>query len=273
MNWRLDDIAWDSFDPSKVTPDLVRIAKAACLVEHNGAAYGAYLRDVFRDDASFCAVAKVWADEEVKHGQALRRWAERADPAFDFDDAFARFTARIKLPEAPEASVRGSRARELIARCVVEVGTSTYYSALRDSTEEPAFRDVCAHIAADEFRHFRLFYDHMRRYRARERPNLLTRLRVAVGRLIEAEDDELAYAYYCANGFTVPYRRRDVGREYARQAFSRYRPEHVELGAKMVLKAVGLRPHSWYGRMIGRILVWITGLQDVQARTSVRAAA
>jgi rubrerythrin len=260
MTWTLDDIAWDRFEAARVTPDLLRIAKAACLVEHNGSDYGTYLCSVFKGDSDFCDAAKVWAEEEVKHGQALRRWVEMVDPMFNFDDAFARFRAKIMLPLEADASVRGSLCRELIARCVVEVGTSSYYSALRDSADEPVFQEICRRIAGDEFRHYKLFYDHMRRYRAAERPTLLARLRTVVGRLLEAEDDELAYAYYCANGFTVPYRRSAFRRAYANHAFARYRPEHVELGANMVLKAVGLRPQSWYGRAIGRVLAWIAGL-------------
>ncbi|MGH6719437.1 MAG: ferritin-like domain-containing protein [Alphaproteobacteria bacterium] len=260
MSWHLDDIAWDAFEPMKVAPDLVRIAKAACLVEHNGGAYGAYLCSVFHDDPVFSAAARVWAEEEVKHGEALRRWVELADPAFDFDDAFGRFTAKIKLPLDAKRSVRGSRCGELIARCVVEVATSSYYSALKDSADEPVLREVCSRIARDEFRHYRLFYDTMKRYRASERPGLLRRLWIVLRRLDEAEDDELAYAFHCGNAIAGPYRRLTCKKAHARLAFARYRPRHVELGAAMVLKAVGLKPRSWYGRLIGNALSRIVGL-------------
>lgn len=254
MSWSLDDIDWSRFDRTKVRPELIRIAKAACLVEHNGGAYGAYLCSVFHDDPAFCEAAKTWAREENQHGEALRRWVEMADPAFDFEDAFARFTAKIKLPLDADRSVRGSRTAELISRCIVEVGTSSYYSALHDGTEEPVFRDVCLHIAGDEFRHYKLFYDHMKRYRDRERPFLLQRLWVAFSRMHEVDDDELAYAYYCGNGFTEPYRRRRFMRAYKTTAFAYYRAAHIERGALMVLKAAGLKPQSWYGRVLTRAL-------------------
>jgi rubrerythrin len=270
MNWALQEIAWERFDPSKVRPEVVSIAKAACLVEHNGRDYGAYLCRVFRNDPDFCAAALEWAEEEVKHGEALRRWVELADPAFDFDRAFARFTAKIKLPEKASRSVRGSLAGELIARCVVEVGTSSYYSALRDSIDEPVFREICKRIAGDEFRHYRLFYENMKRYREAERPTLARRLWVAASRIFEAEDDELAYAFYCGNDVAGPYRRSTYKKAHARLAFSHYRPQHLELGAAMVLKAVGLRPRSWYGRMIGNLLSRVAGLRSAVA---ARAAA
>ena len=53
--------------------------------------------------------------------------------------------------------MRGSRAGELLARCVVESGTCSYYAALRDATREPVLRQICHHIAQDEARHYRLF--------------------------------------------------------------------------------------------------------------------
>ena len=118
-----------------------------------------------------------------------------ADPGWDFEAAFARYRAGYKLPLDVDASVRGSRTGELIARCMVETGTSSYYTALADATDEPVLRQVCKLIAADEYRHFKLFYDHMRRYLVREDLGLLTRLRIAAGRITESEDDELAYAF------------------------------------------------------------------------------
>ncbi|MSP81865.1 MAG: ferritin-like domain-containing protein [Alphaproteobacteria bacterium] len=265
MGWALQDIPWERFDPTCVRPELVSIAKAACLVEHNGGDYGAYLRSVFHDDPQFCAVAQVWSEEETKHGEALRRWSEMADPTFDFATAFRRFRERIRLPVDADRSVRGSRCSELIARCVVEVGTSSYYSALRDSAEEPVFREICRRIASDEFRHYKMFYDTLRRYREHERPVLLRRLWVAVQRLIEAEDDELAYAFYCANAVTQPYRRSTYKKAHGRLAFAHYRPRHVELGVAMMLKAIGIKPQSWYGRLIGNSLSRIIGLRDAMA--------
>src|SRR5882672_2525392 len=90
-SWTLDEIAWDQFDRAKLDPELVRIVKAASLVEHNGAAYAHHLCRVFADEPDFQQAAGRWGEEEVQHGVALARWAMLADPAFDFAAAFARF--------------------------------------------------------------------------------------------------------------------------------------------------------------------------------------
>ena len=128
---------------------------------------------------------------------------------------------------------------------MVETGTSSYYTALADATKEPVLQQICRHIAADEFRHFKLFYDHMRRYLARENIGLLRRLRIAAGRIGESEDDELAYAWHCGNepeGLAYEHNRCTAA--YMARAMAFYRFRHVERGMGMIFKAVGLPPRG-----------------------------
>ncbi|HZT18031.1 MAG TPA: ferritin-like domain-containing protein [Dongiaceae bacterium] len=253
-HWTLDDIPWGRFDASKVDPEILKVVKAAAMVEHNGGDYGTYLCGVFHDDPQFQGVALGWAEEEVQHGRALAAWARLADPGFDFEAAFKRFTEGFKIPVGASASIRGSRVGELVARCIVETGTSSYYTALKDACEEPVLKEICRNIAADEHRHYKLFYDHLRRYLKAERVGRLRRLLVALQRMRESEDDELAYAYYAANeGGGVRYDRRRYSAAYARRAYGFYRPRHVERGVAMALKAAGLPSN-------GRLNAWLTRL-------------
>ena len=90
--WSLDDIPWHAFDRNLQRPELVSLVKAAALVEYNGHDYARYLCEVFADDPSFQQIARRWGEEEVQHGVALRRWAELADPSFNFDESFKRFS-------------------------------------------------------------------------------------------------------------------------------------------------------------------------------------
>jgi hypothetical protein len=242
--WTLDDISWHRFDPSRLT------------------------------DPEFCKSAERWGVEEVQHGATLARWAQMADPAFDFTAAFARFRVGYHMDFDVDSSRRGSRAGELIARCIVETGTSSYYTALREAAAEPVLQEICGHIAADELRHYRLFYRNLSAYLARERLGRWARLRIALGRVAESEDDELAYAYYAANEAVgdsgLPYDRRQYSRAYAWRAFALYRPHHVERMVAMVLKAVGLTPNGRLSRVIG-ILAW-QALQHWVGRLAKAAA-
>jgi len=252
-HWTLDDIPWQNFDSAKVDPELLRIVKAASLVEQNGGDYARYLCSVFADDAAFQEAARRWGSEEIQHGQALGRWAALADPSFDHRAACARFTAGFHVDPDAKASVRGSRSGELIARCIVETGTSSYYAALAEAGDEPVLREICRRIAADELRHYKLFLTHMQRYVAAERLGFWRRLGVALGRIRESEDDELAYAYYAANVKDGAYDRGSATRAYARRAYAVYRRHHVERGIAMVFKAVGLNPQ-------GRLKDWASSL-------------
>jgi len=249
------------------------MAKAASMVEHNGWAYARYLSEVFHDDPEFIKVAWQWAEEEVQHGQALARWAKLADPNFDFDGAFERFASKIKLPEGTRRSVRGSRTGELVARCVVEVGTSSYYSALAHAAKEPVLKQICQKIAADELRHYKLFYQSLKAYLKRERIGFWRRLWVALGRVFESEDDELAYAYYVANDSAHgPYDRKRAARAYAQRAYGYYRYGHVEWGMAMVFKALGLKPHSRLNRALARGTYWFMRHRSQRLAASAAAA-
>lgn len=259
-HWTFDDIPWADFDPSKVDPEHVKLVKAASMVEYNGGDYGTYLCNVFPDDEEFQVAAKAWAQEEVQHGRALARWAELADQSFAFEDAFQRFTAGYSLPLDADSSVRGSRTAELVARCIVEVGTSSYYSALASATEEPVLKAVCRRIAADELRHYKLFYSYLKRYLETEPVGRWRRVKVALGRMTEMDDDELCYAYYAANGGDEPYDRERWARAYMRRAFPCYRQQHLEHAAAMTFKAAGLNPQSrmvgWLSNLAYRVLRW-----------------
>ena len=255
-HWRIDDVAWDKFDPAAVDATLVPLVKAAAMVERNGRDYARYLENVFRDDPDFRQAADYWAEEEVQHGDALGRWAMLADPDWDYAAAFARYRAGFRIAVDADASIRGSRTGELIARCMVETGTSSYYTALSEATAEPVLKQVCKLIAADEYRHFKLFYDHMRRYLTRERIGILRRLRIALGRISESEDDELAYAYHCGNEpETQAFRHKRCTAAYMGTAMGFYRYRHIERGTGMILKAVGLPPRGHLSNLASR-LAW-----------------
>jgi hypothetical protein len=244
-HWRIDEVAWNRFDRSSVDPATVPLVKAAAMVERNGTDYAIYLNNVFHDDPDFRLAADYWSIEEVQHGDALGKWAMLADPTWNYEAAFARYKAGFKIPVDATASIRGSRTGELIARCMVETGTSSYYTALAEATREPVLQQICRLIAADEFRHFKLFYDHMKRYLGREHIGMLRRMRIAAGRVTESEDDELAFAYHCGNepeGLAYDHKRCLAA--YMGGAMGVYKFRHVERGMGMIFKAVGLPPRG-----------------------------
>lgn len=257
-HWGLDDIRWETFDPAKVDPDMVMAVKTASLVEANSEDYVTYLLGVFHHEEWLHDAIRKWGLEERLHGQALAAWAHKVDPTFDFEERLARFRAGYSLPLEATESVRGSRAGELLARCVVECGTSSYYSAIRDATDEPALKQIAHLIAGDEFRHFKLFYDTLKRFDPEDSLGLFAKLKVTLGRVNETEDDELAFAFHCANfDPSVPYDREKSMLAYSKRAYRNYRYGHLARAISMMLKAVGLAPHGVIAQVTQRGAWWL----------------
>ena len=280
MRWTLDDIPWDQFDRDKVDADLVPIVKSAAMVEFNAADYVSYLEHVFADDPEFVDAARQWGEEERQHGRALSAWSKLVEPEFDFESRFQEFRRGFQLDIDVDRSIRGSRSGELVARCVVEVGTSSYYSALADGTEERVIEAICRRIAADELRHYKMFYDHLKRYLDTDRLNKLRRIRVAMSRVFEIGNDELSYAYYAANNNGEPYDRKLANDAYMVRAYRHYRQPHINRGISMIFKAIGLRPNGtlcsavshaalWYLQKRQRTLARQAGARQAGARQAV----
>ncbi len=265
QRWTIDSLDWMRFDPAKVDAQLLRLVKTASLVEANAADYVIYLRNVFADDAAFVAVVEQWGVEERLHGEALGRWAEMADPAFNFDQALADFRAGYQLNLQIDQSIRGSRAAELIARQVVETGTSSFYSAIRDACDEPLLKDITARIASDEYFHYQLFRKHFARYQQIQPMSWLAKLKVAATRFQEAEDDELGYAYFAANVLqhdrAANYTARDYGKDYWRIAIALYRRPHIDTAVRMMLRAIDARGNGWLQHVLSSVLWWLTRRQ------------
>jgi hypothetical protein len=275
QGWTLDDVQWSRFDRSKIEPRMLAAVKAAALVELNAPDYVSYLKRVFADGSpETLAAIDQWGCEESQHGRALGRWAELADPSFKLDDAIARFRAGYTpahFVSDDATSIRGSRRGEMIARCVVESGTSSYYSAIRDATDEPVLKEIAGRIAADEYRHYKLFFDTLN---AQDEPDLpfWKKLIVAIGRISESDDDELSYAYYCANVNAAdvdkePYVREDCARASTNATMRIYRRHHIKRLAQMVAKVVGANPQgrltSLAGALLWRIMRARAGLARV----------
>ena len=256
--WDLDTVRWDRFDPALVDRELLALARGACLVEYNADAYTDYLSRVFGDDAGFRERIQAWGEEEKQHGLALKRWVEMADPDFRFEHSLCVFRAAYQqLPNDGSDSVRGSRARELVARCIVESGTASFYSALRDTAGEPVFKEICSLVALDEVRHFNLFRKALEaRYAREETLGRLSRLKVVVARVFETSDEELCFAYRAGNFPDEPIepaRIREYSRDYMQRITRLYQPEHFRLGLGLAMKASGIDASQRSRTILGHV--------------------
>ena len=248
--WKFEDINWSLFDPQKVNSEILRIIKAGSVIEHNGSDYGIYLKNVFAGDTPLQKEIEAWSKDEIKHGKVLAEWVKMADSTYNFDERFKIYVEGFPIDTEAKESIRGSRASELLTRCMVEIGTSAFYTAVKDATSEPLLKQICSKIAADELRHYKLFYTHLQRYQATECLNIFKRFKIAIGRLFENEGDELAFAYYTANGETAPYNRRYYTQVYGKTIYSFYQKIHVERAMALFCKAIGVNPQGWLQKIL-----------------------
>jgi rubrerythrin len=162
QRWRLEDIDLDAVDAASVRDDefLFLTLASASFVEILAETYNDNLLEHFRGNTEVTDwLDGVWQKEEVQHGRALRAYVQRVWPEFDWERAYGAFRTEYGALCTVE-QLEPQQALELVARCVVETGTSTFYRALHDYVSEPVLRQLIEHIKTDEVAH----YTHFRRY-------------------------------------------------------------------------------------------------------------
>jgi rubrerythrin len=256
VRWTIESLPWDQFDAAKVNPDLLAYAKAASLVEANGQVYINYLAQLFPNDPEIQRDIERWGSEEIQHGKALRTWAEKADPSFDYVQAMRIYQEKFKFPEAP---IRGSQAMELVARCAIETGTSSFYTAMRDAGDEPVFKELCRSIAGDEIRHYHLFFSYLEK-RYGKNAGRWARLRTLLQRSMEVTDEELCFAYAAANlGEVVPEQLPKYAQHYLNFMANLFEVRHLKNAMMMMARAAGFPIKGFVAQAIA--IVFHSGLR------------
>ncbi len=254
LPWSMDaipyrDIAGDAIEDDEL---LFQIVASASFVEITSDLYTKNLIEYFRDDPELVEwLAHHWEPEELQHGAALKRYVETAWPDFDWQRAYENFFAEYSRCCSLE-NLAPTRALEMVARCVVETGTASFYRMLADAAPEPVLREIATNIAADEVRHYKNFYYFFRRYRDTESPGRTAVLRTLWDRAqeVDAEDVYIAFKHVFlaskpdAEFHSVDY---EAFRNGVRRIGRDYFP--YDMALKMFLKPLGLAP------VIGRMVI------------------
>lgn len=267
-HWNIEQIKWDQFDRSLVDKAIIPLIKTASVVERNSVDYTVYLKNVFTNDPEMAGAFDQWEAEEVQHGEVLGKWAMLADPDWDYKKSFTQFKEFYKINTNVKHSIRGSKSGEFIARCMVEVGTSSYYSALADYVEEPVLKDICRRVAADEFRHYKLFYDYFKKYESKDKLTKWQRAKIAIMRIVESQDDELASAYHVTNEpENMPYNHKRCIALYMVKAIPIYQKRHFSKVINMVFKAIGWMPSTkWQERLASLVMKLIRKQRKIYSK-------
>lgn len=222
----------------------------ASLLESTTHLYSRNLAEHFAAEPELAGwVRNGWEPEELQHGRALREYTLTAWPDFDWEAAYAGFLEDFRAVSKPEALLP-TMSLELVSRCVVEMGTAGYYTALSRASPDPVLAAVTHHIYEDEVGHYKQFYRHFLRLRGVEG---VTRTQVAKAlwhrlTMMRDEDTYLALKHVRAQQFPGagygPGVHRDVVKRCRRLA-ARHFPH--QMAVKMLLKPLDLRPAVEHG--------------------------
>lgn len=191
-DWTLDDIPLQGVDVDVVhaREDIFFLVTGASFVEIASELYTDNLIAYFAGDTEVCDWLKhTWQTEETRHGRALRAYARHVWPEFDWERAYRSFFAEYSQSCTVE-EFEPTRGLELVARCVVETGTTTYYQALADNAPEPILAGIARLIRADEINHYKHFLQFFRRYRQEEKHTRLQIIGALLRRAHEARNSD-----------------------------------------------------------------------------------
>ena len=247
VHWSIDDIPYGEIDGACVRDDrrLFHIVASASFIEITSDLYTKNLVEFFRHDGEIAEwLEHHWEKEELQHGAALKKYVHTAWPAFDWEAAYATFRAEYGAICTVEA-LAGTKALEMVARCVVETGTASFYRMLSDLSPEPVLRQLAAEISSDEVSHYKHFHRYFRRYRELERPSRFAVMRTLLKRAADVEAEDTFYA------FRAVFRGSNPGTPFERAHYDAYRDGVLNLvrqyfphgmAVKMLLKPLDMNP-------------------------------
>jgi len=190
--WGLDSVPWNSIDFELVRQDknLFYLITAASFVEIAADLYSENLARHFDDDQEIVDWLQTsWGKEEVQHGETLRKYVKTVWPEFDWETAYAGFYKEYSK-KCIVSSYESSQALEMVARCVIETGTATFYEALATQTTEPVLQGIALNIRAEEINHYKNFYYFFNKLASNHPVSRLRILFTIMSRLIEARNDD-----------------------------------------------------------------------------------
>lgn len=192
QRWSLDSIDWQAVPTNAACDDeaLFYLVAAASFMEITTDLYTRNLIDQFADDDEIATwLDRHWLPEELQHGQALRRYVQLAWPDFDWDGVYRGFLQEFKAYCTVEG-LEPTRSREMASRCIVEMGTASFYTALSRLSPNPVLATLARCIAEDEIRHYKHFYRYFRRIRAAENAGRIAILRALLHRLVMIDGED-----------------------------------------------------------------------------------
>lgn len=246
-HWRIEDLDLSQIHKAAVehNEDLFFLLMSASFIETGSDTYAANLAEHYAAWPEIAAwLQEQWEAEELQHGRALRAYVEAVWPDFPWQQAYDSFFAEYSQLCTMEELYSDQRL-EMVARCVVETGTTAYYHTLRELSDEPVLTQLLGHIRNDEVNHFKHF---LKYFKELQQQSPVGRARIAkalYGRLKELResDSDVALRHVWAHKgayFTDSSIRFEDMAQRIYELISRRLP--ADLAVRMLLKPMLLPP-------------------------------
>lgn len=197
QSWRLEDIPFDAIDTASVRDDefLFLMLASASFVEILAETYSGNLIEHYQGNTEVTDwLQDFWQKEETQHGRALKAYVQTVWPEFDWEGTHQAFRIEYSSLCTVE-NLEPQRALELVARCVVETGTSTFYRALHDYAREPVLRQLIDNLKTDEVSHYAHFRRYFNAYNAIERHGVFAVIATIWRRVREVRGEDAYIAF------------------------------------------------------------------------------
>jgi rubrerythrin len=190
-HWRVTDIEWQRIDHTRIRDNLALyyVVTGASFVETAADLYTSNLVEYFPDPVAQHWLINYWQPEELQHGLALRTYVETVWPELDWESGYQQFLAEYSQLCTQEA-LESSCALEMVARCVIEAGTSTFYNTLQRISDEPVLKTLTGLISQDEVSHYNHFRHFFESYQQQEHIGRLGVVHSLYKRLAEVENED-----------------------------------------------------------------------------------
>lgn len=192
VHWRIEDIDFSAIDRSAIeyNQDLFFLLMSASFIETGSDTYAANLAEHYAAWPEIAVWLKdQWESEELQHGRALRAYVEAVWPEFPWQQAYDSFFAEYSQLCTMEELYPDQRL-EMVARCVVETGTTAYYHTLRELSDEPVLSELLGNIRNDEVNHFKHFLKYFKELQQQAPVGRMRIAKALYGRLKELRESD-----------------------------------------------------------------------------------
>lgn len=201
MKWNYEkDINYNDIDIDKMKDNifLFKLLVIASFIEITSHVYEKNLIEYYKNDGETTQwLQDTWEPEEIQHGKSLKKYINTVWNEFDWEKHYNIFGENF-IPLCKVEDLEPTYSGEMIARMVIETGTSTFYKALVNYAKdlnEPVLEDLASKIAKDELYHFEMFVKVFKKYKEEENISKNDITKILYSKLKEINNEDIKIAY------------------------------------------------------------------------------